>query len=178
MNWFMENRKDLARQILCGGEAGGGKGHGHCLLAIPTKERLRGGGQGNIPTARRLGGDLLDKARAVACQGLRVPVRSRRGVPGPGGVRALQGLLPPLGTVPGNLARLGPVAGLPFAVILSPQGEVVARLPDLFSSSALEAAIRQAGGARRKGVPNGAVSAESPNGEGRKGSPTSGAGRS
>lgn len=40
MNWFMENRKDLARQILCGGEAGGGKGHGHCLLAIPTRERL------------------------------------------------------------------------------------------------------------------------------------------
>jgi hypothetical protein len=40
MNWFMENRKDLARQILCGGEAHGGKGHGHCFLAIPTRERL------------------------------------------------------------------------------------------------------------------------------------------
>ena len=40
MNWFMENRRDLAHQILCGGEANGGKGHGHCLLAIPTKERL------------------------------------------------------------------------------------------------------------------------------------------
>jgi hypothetical protein len=31
---------ELARQILCGGEAHDGKGHGHCLLAIPTKERL------------------------------------------------------------------------------------------------------------------------------------------
>jgi hypothetical protein len=40
MNWFMENRKDLTRQILCGGEAHGGKGHGHCFLAIPTRERL------------------------------------------------------------------------------------------------------------------------------------------
>lgn len=40
MDWFMENRRDLAHQILCGGEANGGKGHGHCLLAIPTKERL------------------------------------------------------------------------------------------------------------------------------------------
>jgi len=40
MNWFMENRKDLARQILCGGEAHDGKGHGHCFVAIPTREQL------------------------------------------------------------------------------------------------------------------------------------------
>ncbi|PJB31727.1 MAG: thioredoxin [Deltaproteobacteria bacterium CG_4_9_14_3_um_filter_65_9] len=60
-------------------------------------------------------------------------------------------------------------AGLPFAVILSPPGEVVARLPDLFSSSALEAAILRAGVANKEGHPDAGLSAESPNGEGRKG---------
>jgi len=60
MNWFMENRKDLARQILCGGEAQGGKGHGHCLLAIPTRERLV-----------RILGSLLDEKEFLSPHGIR-----------------------------------------------------------------------------------------------------------
>jgi len=38
MEWFLENRKDLSRHISYM-ETGGG-GHGHRLLAIPTRERL------------------------------------------------------------------------------------------------------------------------------------------
>jgi hypothetical protein len=39
LGWFLENRKDLARHIAYMQEDGGG-GHGHRLLAIPSKERL------------------------------------------------------------------------------------------------------------------------------------------
>ena len=60
MDWFMENRKDLARQILCGGEAHGGEGHGHCLLAIPTRERLV-----------RILGCLLDEKEFFSPYGIR-----------------------------------------------------------------------------------------------------------
>jgi Glycosyl hydrolase family 63 C-terminal domain len=60
MTWFMENRKDLTRQILCGGEAHGGKGHGHCFLAIPTRERLE-----------RILGSLLDEKEFLSPHGIR-----------------------------------------------------------------------------------------------------------
>ncbi|MGH9884521.1 MAG: MGH1-like glycoside hydrolase domain-containing protein, partial [bacterium] len=39
LRWFLENRKDLARHIAYF-EADGHGGHGHHLLAIPSKERL------------------------------------------------------------------------------------------------------------------------------------------
>ena len=39
MNWFLENRKDLAHHITYMEEKDG-NGHGHRLLAIPTRERL------------------------------------------------------------------------------------------------------------------------------------------
>src|SRR5262249_38934373 len=39
MSWFLENRADLARHITYMEEKDG-TGHGHRLLAIPTKERL------------------------------------------------------------------------------------------------------------------------------------------
>jgi hypothetical protein len=43
MNWFLEHRKDLARNIAymeCGGHVGRHR-HAHYLLAIPSRERLR-----------------------------------------------------------------------------------------------------------------------------------------
>jgi hypothetical protein len=44
LNWFLENRKDLARHITCmagqNGASADGAGHGHRLLAIPSRERL------------------------------------------------------------------------------------------------------------------------------------------
>jgi hypothetical protein len=40
MNWFLENRTDLAGQIACMATLGGEQAHDHCLLAIPTRERL------------------------------------------------------------------------------------------------------------------------------------------
>ena len=36
MRWFLENRPDLSRHILTGGNGGG-----HCLLAIPSRDQLR-----------------------------------------------------------------------------------------------------------------------------------------
>jgi hypothetical protein len=60
MNWFMENRKDLTRQILCGGEGHGGIRHGHCFLAIPTRERLV-----------RILGSLLDEKEFLSPHGIR-----------------------------------------------------------------------------------------------------------
>jgi len=40
MAWFLENRKDLAGQIAWMEAPGSEKGHGHHLLAIPSRERL------------------------------------------------------------------------------------------------------------------------------------------
>ncbi len=41
LRWFLDNRKDLARHIAyMGEECRGAAGHGHRLLAIPSKERL------------------------------------------------------------------------------------------------------------------------------------------
>jgi len=40
LSWFLANRKDLARHIAYMQEDGGSGGHGHRLLAIPSKERL------------------------------------------------------------------------------------------------------------------------------------------
>ncbi|MGB5995130.1 MAG: hypothetical protein WBG20_06900 [Candidatus Deferrimicrobiaceae bacterium] len=40
MAWFLENRKDLAGQIAWMESPGSEKGHGHHLLAIPSRERL------------------------------------------------------------------------------------------------------------------------------------------
>ena len=40
MDWFLENRQDLARHISYMEPRHGGDGHGHRLLAIPSRERL------------------------------------------------------------------------------------------------------------------------------------------
>jgi hypothetical protein len=40
MRWFLENRKDLSRHIAYCQPSGLNGGHGHRLLAIPSKERL------------------------------------------------------------------------------------------------------------------------------------------
>jgi len=60
MNWFMENRKDLTRQILCAETTVGEKAHGHCFLAIPTRERLV-----------RILGSLLDEKEFLSPHGIR-----------------------------------------------------------------------------------------------------------
>ncbi|HTQ04189.1 MAG TPA: glucosidase, partial [Polyangiaceae bacterium] len=58
MNWFLENRKDLARHIAYDELAGGHQGHR--LLAIPSRERLE-----------RVLGYLLDEAEFLSPHGLR-----------------------------------------------------------------------------------------------------------
>ena len=40
MEWFLENRKDLARHISCMASLGGDQPHHHLLLAIPSRDRL------------------------------------------------------------------------------------------------------------------------------------------
>ncbi len=40
LDWFLENRKDLAEHISYMETEGGGVNHGHRLLAIPSRERL------------------------------------------------------------------------------------------------------------------------------------------
>lgn len=40
MDWFLENRKDLTGQIACMETPVDEGAHGHCLLAIPSRERL------------------------------------------------------------------------------------------------------------------------------------------
>ncbi len=40
MDWFLEHRPDLSRQISYCCLLDGGEGHGHRLLAIPSRDRL------------------------------------------------------------------------------------------------------------------------------------------
>jgi hypothetical protein len=58
MNWFLENRKDLARHIAYDELAGGARGYR--LLAVPSRERLE-----------RVLGYLLDEAEFLSPHGLR-----------------------------------------------------------------------------------------------------------
>jgi hypothetical protein len=66
LNWFLENRKDLARHISCMQPDGDG-GHGHRLLAIPSRERL-------IRVVRY----LLDETEFLAPGGIRSLSRFHR----------------------------------------------------------------------------------------------------
>jgi len=59
MNWFLENRKDLARHISYMA-TDDGYGHGHRLLAIPSRERLE-----------RVLGYVLDEAEFLSPHGIR-----------------------------------------------------------------------------------------------------------
>jgi hypothetical protein len=68
MNWFLENRKDLARHIAYDELKGGHRGHR--LLAIPSRERLE-----------RVLGYLLDEAEFLSQHGLRSLSRVHGGHP-------------------------------------------------------------------------------------------------
>jgi len=58
MEWFLRNRSDLARHISYAER--GGSGHGHRLLAVPSRERLQ-----------RTLGYMLDEAEFLAPGGIR-----------------------------------------------------------------------------------------------------------
>jgi len=70
LRWFLENRKDLAQHIAYMQEDGGGAGHGHRLLAIPSKERL-------VRVLRY----LLDEQEFLSPHGIRALSRFHRDAP-------------------------------------------------------------------------------------------------
>ncbi len=67
MHWFLENRRDLARHISCLTED---SGHGHRLLAVPSRERLV-----------RVLGYLLDEDEFLSPHGIRSVSRFHAGSP-------------------------------------------------------------------------------------------------
>jgi hypothetical protein len=67
MEWFLRNRRDLARQIAYVDRRGEGGGHGHRLLAIPSRERLE-----------RVLRYLVDEGEFLSAFGVRSPRSSTR----------------------------------------------------------------------------------------------------